>query len=191
MATPFWIATVLAQVGSDRLQRGDVAGAVPMLDEALAILRRLGSSWGLTTALGKRGHAALLLGNPVLAANLFAESIVIAEQMDDVRAHPGSRRGFGRCRSGARTAGAGGAIAWRGRCREGGQRHPATRPRPATPSALRREAQGQLTEPEFTVAWDEGRALRFADAIADALTLASSVGAQEPARDGRSPADGA
>jgi predicted ATPase/DNA-binding CsgD family transcriptional regulator len=181
-ATPYWIANVLAQVGSDRLQRGDVAGAVPMLDEALAILRRLGSSWGLTTALGKRGYAALLLGNPILASNLFAESIVIAEQMDDVRHILGAVAGLagvalalGQPERAARLLGAVDAAK-----EASGIRRPALA---LLFEPIARGARGHLTEPEFTVAWDEGRALRFADAIADALTLASSVGAHEPARD--------
>ena len=157
-----------------------------MLDEALAILRRLGSSWGLSTALAKRGHAALLLGNPVLAANLFAESIVVAEQMDDVRHILGAVAGLagvalalGQPERAARLLGAVDAAK-----EASGIRRPALAP---LSERITREIQGQLTEPEFAVAWDEGRALRFADAIADALTLASSVGAQEPARDGVGP----
>jgi predicted ATPase/DNA-binding CsgD family transcriptional regulator len=182
-ATPYWIANVLAQVGSDRLQRGDVAGAVPMLDEALAILRRLGSSWGLSTALAKRGHAALLLGNPALAASLIAESIVVAEQMDDVRHILGAVAGLagvalalGQPERATRLLGAVDAAK-----EASGIRRPALAP---LSERITRETQGQLTEPEFAVAWEEGGALRFADAIADALTLASSVCAQEPAREG-------
>ena len=177
-ATPYWIANVLAEVGSDRIQRGDVTGAVPMLDEALDILQRLGSSWGLTTALGIRGHAALLLGNPILASNLFAESIVIAEQMDDVRHILGAVAGLAgvalALRQPERAARLLGAV---DAAKEAsGIRRPALAP---LSEPIAREARGHLTEPEFTVAWDEGRALRFADAIADALMLASSVGAQE------------
>jgi non-specific serine/threonine protein kinase len=181
--TPFWVATALAEVGKSRLLRGDVADAVPMLDEALAILRRLGSSWNLTATLGARGHAALLLGNPILAANIFAESIVIAEQMDDVRHILGAVAGLagvalalGQPERAARLLGAVAAMK-----ETSGIRRPSLAPHS---ERITRQTQGQLTEPEFTVAWDEGRALRFAEAIADALTLASSVGAQEPARDG-------
>jgi non-specific serine/threonine protein kinase len=181
--TPFWVATALAEVGKSRLLRGNVADTVPMLDEALAILRRLGSSWNLTATLGARGHAALLQGNPILASNIFAESIVIAEQMDDVRHILGAVAGLagvalalGQSERAARLLGAVDAMK-----ETSGIRRPSLAPHS---ERITREAQAQLTEPEFTVAWDEGRVLQFADAIADALTLASSVGAQEPARDG-------
>ena len=154
-----------------------------MLDEALAILRRLGSSWGLSTALAKRGHAALLLGNPALAASLIAESIVVAEQMDDVRHILGAVAGLagvalalGQPERATRLLGAVDAAK-----EASGIRRPALAP---LSERITRETQGQLTEPEFAVAWEEGGALRFADAIADALTLASSVCAQEPAREG-------
>jgi non-specific serine/threonine protein kinase len=181
--TPFWIATVLAEVGSHRLGRGDIAGAVPMLDEALAILRCLGPSWSLTPTMGHRGHAALLMGNPILAANVFAESIAVAEQMDDVRHNLGAVAGLagvalvlGQPERAARLLGAVDAMK-----EASGIRRPSLAPHS---ERITREVQGQLTEPEFTFAWDEGRALRFAEAIADGLALASFVGAQEPARDG-------
>jgi DNA-binding NarL/FixJ family response regulator len=156
-----------------------------MFDEALDILRRLGSSWSLTPTMGHRGHAALLLGDPVLAANLFAESIAIAEQMDDVHHNLGAVAGLagvalalGQPERAARLLGAVEAMK-----EASGIRRPSLAPQS---ERITRQVQDQLTDPEFTAAWDEGRALRFADAIADALTLASSASAQEAARDGGS-----
>jgi DNA-binding NarL/FixJ family response regulator len=41
------------------------------------------------------------------------------------------------------------------------------------------EVRGRLTAPEFAAAWGEGRQLSFADAVAEAMTLAAT--AREPA----------
>ena len=180
---PFWIATVLAELGDIRLLRGDVAGAVPLLDEALAILRRLGSSWSLTTTLGERGYAALLTGDEVLAANLLAESIAVAEAMGDMRHLIGAVAGL---------AGVALALGQPGRAaRLLGAVDAAQESSGILRTALNSyaarmatETRARLSEAAFTTAWDEGRALRFADAMADALALASSVDTRERPGDG-------
>jgi predicted ATPase/DNA-binding CsgD family transcriptional regulator len=179
---PFWVANVLADAGDFRLQRGDVAGAVPMLDEALEVLRPLGASWSLTTTLGTRGYAALLQGNLALAASFLAESLVVAERMNDVRHSLGAVAGlagvalsFGQLERAARLLGAVDAAK-----EASGIRRPALAQHT---SSVTGAVQEHLPEPEFAVAWNEGRALRFDDAIADALALASSVSTKQPTPD--------
>ena len=60
---------------------GDVAAAVPLLDEALALLRRVENPFGIALTLGERAHAARLQGDQILAARLFAESIAAAAEI--------------------------------------------------------------------------------------------------------------
>ena len=48
-----------AEVADKLVWQGDLAAAVPMLDEALATLRHGSSDVHLAMALGQRGHAAL------------------------------------------------------------------------------------------------------------------------------------
>ncbi len=170
--TPFWIANVLAEAGATRLLRGDVASAVPMLDEALDVLRPLGASWSLTTTLGLRGHAALLQGNPALAAHLLGESLVVAEQMNDVRHSLGAVAGLagvalalGQPELAARLLGAVEATK-----PVSGIRRPALAPHAAR---IATDVQGQLAASEFAAAWREGQALRFAEAVVEALALAA------------------
>ena len=64
---------------------GDVADAVPLLDEALALHRRIEFPIGFATALGERAHAARMQGDQVLAARLFAESIAVAAEIGSER----------------------------------------------------------------------------------------------------------
>lgn len=177
--TPFWIANVLSEAGCSRLLRGDVAGAVPLLDEVLDILWPLGASWSLTQTLGARGYCALLQGELALAANLLAESLVVAEQMNDIRHSLGAVAGLagvasalGQPQRAARLLGAVESAK-----EVSGIRRPALAQHSAR---LTREVEGRLAESAFTQAWNEGCALRFADAITDALAFASSVSTLQP-----------
>ena len=76
-----WEAMALAELGDTRLMTGDVAEAVPLLDEALAIHRRFAFPNGFATALGERAHAARMQGDQVLASRLFAESITVGKEI--------------------------------------------------------------------------------------------------------------
>jgi DNA-binding CsgD family transcriptional regulator len=149
-----------------------------MLDEALAIHRGLGPSWGFTTALGERGYAALVSGNHVLAAELFAEGIVMAEEMSDVREVMGLVAGtagvalaIGQPEGAARVLGAvDAAQEWSGIRRIAHGLHAAR---------LVTETRNQLAAPAFDAAWREGRGLSNAEAIGEALAIIAAAG--EPA----------
>ena len=170
-----WGAMALAELGDTRLMTGDVAAAVPLLDEALALLRRIESPLGIALTLGERAHAARLQGDQVLAGRLFAESIAVAEEIGSQRLLRGGVAGqagvalaLGQPERAVRLLG---AVEAESETRGVGRiAHAAHTQRIAA------DARARLGESAFAAAWNEGRSLRFADALADALTIASSVG---------------
>jgi non-specific serine/threonine protein kinase len=172
-------ALALAELGDSRLMTGDVAGAVPLLDEALALYRRVDFPDAFATALGDRAHAARLQGDQALAGRLFAESMTVAAEINSERVHLGAVAGL-----------AGVALAL-------GQPEQAVRLLSAVEAAGKRSSVGRiayaahtariltevrtrLPEPGFVAAWEEGRALPVADAVAEALSLAASAGDPPP-----------
>jgi predicted ATPase/DNA-binding XRE family transcriptional regulator len=171
---PFWIAHVLAELGDVLHRAGDVAAAVPLLDEAVEITRRSGSARGSIAGFGERAHAALTQDDPVLAAHLFAETIVIAQG-----------NGVERILLGAVAGMAGVALALE-------QPERAVRLLGAVETAREMSGAGRigdvwhaerilatahtsLSEPAFAAAWEEGRTILLAEAVADATAIASST----------------
>jgi DNA-binding NarL/FixJ family response regulator len=170
-----WGGMALAELGDTRLMTGDVAEAVLLLDEALALFRRFVSPVGIVLTLGERAHAARMQGDQVLAARLFAESITTAAELGSERFLLGALAGLagvalalGQPERAARLLSA--VEATRAMSGLGRISHAAHTER------ITAEARATLAEPAFTTAWDEGRARPFADALADALAIASSAG---------------
>jgi non-specific serine/threonine protein kinase len=170
-------AQALGELGDTRNLIGDAAGAVALLDEALDLFRQMGNSWGIAVTLGQRAHAAQLLDDRGLAAQLFAESIAAAEEIGVARIVMGAVSGLagvtltlGQPERAVRLLGA--VEEARKASGVGRIAH--------APYAERivAEARAALSESAFTAAWEEGRALSFADAVADALQVASSAEAQ-------------
>jgi hypothetical protein len=116
---PFWVALALAELGDALHRAGDVASAVPLLDEALQITRSFGSPFGTVAGLGAVEAARETSGAGRIGDAWHAERIVAT----------------------ARTS---------------------------------------LPEPVFVTAWQEGRTLRLAEAVADANTIASSIDVPGP-----------
>jgi predicted ATPase/DNA-binding CsgD family transcriptional regulator len=168
-------ALALAELGDNRLMTGDVAAAVPLLDEALALHRRIEFPLDIALALGERAHAARMQGDQALAARLFAESITTAQEIGSERFVLGAVAGL------AGVALALGqperAVRLLGTVEAAGKTSSVGRIAHAAHTArITAEARVALAEPAFTAAWHEGRSLPFADAITDALALASSAG---------------
>jgi hypothetical protein len=180
---PFWVALVLAELGDSLHRAGDVASAVPLLDEAVEINRRFGSPFGTVAGLSERAHAALTQDDLGLAARLFAETITIAQRIGVERIILGALAGL-----------AGVALALN-------QPERAVRLLGAMEAARESSGAGRigdawhaerilaaahtsLPEPAFTSAWEEGRALSFAEAVADATALASLIHAPRRPVDG-------
>src|SRR5215218_8208347 len=170
-----WEAMALAELGDTRLMTGDVAEAVSLLDEALAIHRRIAFPNSFATALGERAHAARMQGDQVLAARLFAESISVGQEIGSERVLLGAIAGLagvalalGQPERAARLLSAVEAIrATKGLGRIAHAAHAAR---------ILAKARTSLAESVFVAAWDKGRALQFTDALADALAIASSAG---------------
>jgi DNA-binding CsgD family transcriptional regulator/tetratricopeptide (TPR) repeat protein len=169
-----WGGMALAELGDTRLMTGDVAEAVLLLDEALALLRRFESPVGIVLTLGERAHAARMQGDQVLAARLFAESITTAAELGSERFLLGALAGLagvalalGQPERAARLLSA--VEATRAMSGLGRISHAAHTAR------ILDEVRASLPEPVFVAAWDKGRAIPFADALADALGMASPV----------------
>jgi len=174
---PAWVAIALAEFGENRLVAGEVADAVLLLDEALELHRKSKYPWGIAITAGDRAYAALAQDDQALAARLFAESIMVAEEMGTQRIVLGAVAGLagvalalGQPERAARLLGAV-EIEWE---TSGAGRivHSLLAER------ITEMVRTKLAEPAFVAAWDEGRARPFADAVIDALALASSAGAQ-------------
>jgi predicted ATPase/DNA-binding CsgD family transcriptional regulator len=173
----YLIAGVQIELADKLTWSGDLATAVPMLDEALTVLRQAGDNWGLSMGLGQRAFAALAQGDLVHAARLFAESIDAALADGDERTALGAVAGLagvalarGETERAARLLGA--VEVSRQRFGVGGFVHPLHAAR------ITAEVRAQLAAPIFAAAWDEGRLLSFAEAVADAMAIVSSTAAQ-------------
>jgi tetratricopeptide (TPR) repeat protein len=171
---PLWVALALGELGDALHRAGDVASAVPLLDEAVEMTRGFGSAQGSVAGLGERAHAALTQDDPALAARLFTETIAIAQRIGVERIVLGAVAGL-----------AGVALALE-------QPERAVRLLGAVEAARESSGAGRigdawhaeriltaartaLSEPAFTAAWEEGRALRFAEAVADATAISTTI----------------
>jgi predicted ATPase/DNA-binding CsgD family transcriptional regulator len=174
-----WEAMALGELGDTLLMMGDVAEAVPLLDEALALHRRSEFPVRIAVILGERAHAARMQGDQVLAARLFAESIAVAAEISDrtllgaVAGLAGVSLALGKPERAVRVLSA--VEATRATSGVGRIAHAAHTAR------ILAEARTCLPEPMFAAAWEEGRRLPIAEAVAEARAIAASA-EQEPQR---------
>jgi DNA-binding CsgD family transcriptional regulator len=151
-----------------------VAAAVPLLDEALALHRRVENPFGIALTLGERAHAARMQGDQVLAARLFAESITVAEEIGSERVRMGAVAGLAGVALALGQPGR--AVRLLGAVEAAGKMSGVGRfTHAAHTERITAEARIVLPEPVFVAAWEEGRALPFTDARADAMALAAST----------------
>jgi DNA-binding CsgD family transcriptional regulator len=170
---------VLGELGDTRLLMGDVAEAVLLLDEALALLRRTESAVGIAVTIGERAHAARMQGDQALAAHLFAESITVAAEIGSERLLLGAVAGLagvalalGQPERAVCLLGAVEAL----RVTSGLGRMPHA----AHTARILAEVRTSLPEPAFATAWEEGRHLSVAEAVAEAGAIVAST--LEPAQ---------
>jgi non-specific serine/threonine protein kinase len=154
--------------------RGELAAGVPMLDEALARLRQIGSDWLILLVLNQRGHAALAEGDLPRAAGCFAESITEARSTQQTRTILGAVHGLagvalalGQPERAARLLGAVGAAREALGMGRISQKHHGERITADTRAALEAAA--------FEEAWTAGRVLTVEEAVAEALAIADLV----------------
>ncbi|MDF3041547.1 MAG: adenylate/guanylate cyclase protein, partial [Thermomicrobiales bacterium] len=154
--------------------RGELAAGVPMLDEALARLRQIGSDWLILLVLNQRGHAALAEEDLPRAAGCFAESITEARSTQQTRTILGAVHGLagvalalGQPERAARLLGAVGAAREALGMGRISQKHHGERITADTRAALEAAA--------FEEAWTAGRVLTVEEAVAEALAIADLV----------------
>jgi predicted ATPase/DNA-binding CsgD family transcriptional regulator len=184
--SPIWIATILAEIAETLFMAGDTLRALPVIEESIAIHRTLGPTWSFITALGERAQMAFQQHQPQVAAASYAEGMVMAEALSDLRTMVDMVAGM-----------AGVALT---------QRQPERAVRLLAAVAAAREASGirqsafkaltrqiyedardALPEPAFSAAWSAGLMLPFAAAQAEALILAEAVAASAPGVGEREP----
>jgi ATP/maltotriose-dependent transcriptional regulator MalT len=151
-----------------------VSEAASLLDEALALHRRSEFPVRIAVTLGERAHAARMQGDQVLASRLFVESMTVAAELGSERFLLGEVAGLagvalalGQPERAARllsTVEAAGKTSGVGRIAHA-----------AHTARILAEVRTSLPEPVFVAAWEEGRALPFTDARADAMALAAST----------------
>jgi predicted ATPase len=163
------LARTLEVIAGLPLRRGDPRTARSLLEERLAICRKLGKATLLVHALGGMGHLERDEGNHARARSLYAESLVLRRELDDRFALAQSLEDLaalaGREQQTARAVrllGAGEAF-----CETLGARPPVA----MAAEYERTVAEGRATlgEAAFAAAWTVGRALSLEEAIACAL----------------------
>ena len=154
--------------------RGDLAAGVPMLDEALARLRQTGADWLILLVLNQRGHAALAQRDLPRAASCFAESITVAQTIEQTRATLGAVHGLagvalalGQAERAARLLGAVGAAREALGMGRITQKHHGER--------ITADTRAALEAADFEEAWSAGRVLTLQEAVAEALAIADVV----------------
>lgn len=177
-----WVFMALAGLGGMRHACGDVVAAVPLLDEALALVRQrddsdpaaLEDTLGLAMVLGQRAHAARTQGDLAMAGRLFAEGIGAAREIGAERVLLGQLAGL-----------AGVALSLE---------QPERAARLLGAVAVAREAAGvgriahalhadritaavrsRLGETSFAAAFAAGHSMPLAEAVADGLAIAAAT----------------
>jgi predicted ATPase/class 3 adenylate cyclase len=163
-----------AELADKRLLQGELSVAVPMLEEALAWLRRTGRSLLVLLVINLRGHAALLQRDLPLAARMFTESVDRARALQNTPALLSGMTGV----AGVTLANGQAAQAVRLLGAVDAARESAGLKR--IDNALHAEriwadARVLVEGAVFESAWSSGRALPLEAAVFEALTIADKV----------------
>ena len=183
------VATSIKSLGDLALAQEDYERAARLGDESLALVRKLGNEAAIATTLLTRGFVALVQGHQQEATGMIAESLRIRLRLRENEAIPnclgvvatllaarGDTEGAARLLAGA------GALFER----VGNPLEPFER-RIYDQNVGRIKAQ--LSEETFALAWAEGRAMSFEQAVAFALEATAeppriSSAAPGPSRSG-------
>jgi tetratricopeptide (TPR) repeat protein len=174
----FGLARTLEWLGRIALQRGDRQAARPLLEERLALCRKLGRWELLIHALGGLGHLERDEGRYDRACALYQESlaqrreaghqIALAQSLEDFAVLAGREQQAGYPREAwvraIRLLGAAEAF-----CETLGARPPVTGVQEYEQTVA--EGRAALGAAAFAAAWAEGRAMSLEEAIREALEL--------------------
>jgi len=172
VAATAWLAAALGGLGDMQHWRGDAAGAVPLLDEGLMLVRHVGQPWGIALLLGQRAHAARTLGDVPLAARLFAESLAVEREIGNEWLALGAMAGL---------AGVASTLGWPERAARlvaavttGQERTGIAKiAHSAHADRVAAEVRAAFGEGVFAAAEEAGRAMSYESARAEALAIAS------------------
>jgi predicted ATPase/DNA-binding CsgD family transcriptional regulator len=76
-------ALALTALGTLHVMQGDGVAAAPVLDEAVALCRRLGEAGTLVLALGRLGSAAAVRGDVAAGAGLTGDALLLGRELGD------------------------------------------------------------------------------------------------------------
>jgi non-specific serine/threonine protein kinase len=167
-----FLALALAGHGAALMQRGDVANAAPLLDEALALSDQTDDAFGHASILSTRADLASAQGDYPLAVRLFGEAVAEASAIGDERMVintvvdlAGVALATGQGQRAAQLLGAAAA------------RQKATGLirlwSPVQVDRTVKAVRSALGDATFEAAWSAGRALPWSDAVADARAVLS------------------
>ncbi len=169
------VAAGLNNLGYMAMQQGDLSRARALLEEAVAVTREIGDAHGLYVTIGSLGEVASVENDRPQAIAAYREALTLAQELGNTifvaailrsiaaMVDPGGAevqavRLFGAAETLRESAGASFAAF------EGIPHDP-------TLAALRERVDAAT----FTVAWEAGRALSLAEAVAEALALADDL----------------
>ena len=174
-----FLALALANLGEALHMSGNLAAARPLLDEALTFYDHANDPWGYSATLRVRADLARTEGDQTLAVQMFQDSIDVAQSLRDERSVmyavaglAGVARATGQPERAARLLGAiADAQDVTGYMGILSDKHVA--PMIATTRA-------ELGEEAFAGAWNTGRSMTWADAVADARAVLDPHAAPPP-----------
>lgn len=160
------LADALGVLGMSASSRGDYGAAIPLMEESRAIMKSVGYRRGLAKTSSCLGDIALSRGEHDRARALYEEGMEILQELDDrwwmawcLEGLAGVAASRGQPGRAARVFGATEAL-----------REEIKGPRPAAHRAdyerMISDARPQLDEETFAAAWEEGRAMTPAEALA-------------------------
>jgi DNA-binding CsgD family transcriptional regulator len=175
----------LISLGYEYLLEGDHERATALSEEAAELYRKRGSKGGLRYALNHLGWAALLEGDHERAKAMHEESLVLCKEIGDKVIGSGSLEGLacsaasrGEAQRAARLFGAASPL------REAVGAHQTPRDR-ALGEPYLAAARSSLSDAEWEVAFAEGQAMAFEEAVeyalsAEALSPPASPAPEQP-----------
>ena len=163
----YWAALLLSNLGDVLLWHGDLARAAAFAAEGLAAWRALGNEWGIALGLGTAAAVALAEGDQARATRLYAETLAFWQALGDRRGVAGTLAGLAGVAGrddperAARLLGAARALG-----DAAGITHLAHHVQYERILTATRE---RLVPAAFEAAWETGRGLPLAAALAEAI----------------------
>jgi tetratricopeptide (TPR) repeat protein len=171
MSKAWRIAVSITDLGQVALRQGDLEAAASLLEVGLASQQELGDQEGVAEAFFGLGYVAYRQGNPESARELFAESLALRRRLGDQR---GSVACLERLAAVAATTGQSGRAARLFGAAEALREALGTPLPPVDHADYEHDlaaTRAGLSEAALASAWEQGRALTWEEAIAEAIEI--------------------